>query len=48
MIRFEESVPPNTIRLVKYGDFYRACDHSAWLFQNCIAEHKVMRKYLRK
>ena len=47
MIRFEGSVPPNTIRLVKSGNFYRAYDHSAWLFHSCIAEHKVMRKYLK-
>ena len=42
LIRFEESVPPNTIRLVKSGDFYRACDHSAWLFQSCIAELVIL------
>lgn len=41
-IRFEESVPPNTIRLVKSGDFYRACDHSAWLFKSCIAELVIL------
>lgn len=47
VIKFEEAVPPNTIRLIKSGDFYRAYNHSAWLFQCCIVEHKVMRKYVK-
>ncbi len=47
IIKFEEETPSNTIRLVKSGEFYRAYNHSAWLFQCCIAEHKVMRKYLK-
>ncbi len=45
--KFEEATPPNTIRLIRSGEFYRAYDHSAWLFQCCIAEHKVMRKYVK-
>lgn len=45
--KFEEATPPNTIRLIRSGEFYRAYDHSAWLFQCCITEHKVMRKYVK-
>lgn len=47
VIKFEEEAPSNTIRLVKSGEFYRAYNHSAWLFQCCITEHKVMRKYVK-
>lgn len=46
-IKFEENAPANTIRLIKSGEFYRAFNHSAWLFQCCIAEHKVMRKFIK-
>lgn len=48
IVKFEDEAPANTIRLVKSGEFYRAYNHSAWLFQCCIAEHKVMRKFLKK
>lgn len=48
VVKFEGEAPPNTIRLVKSGEFYRAYNHSAWLFQQCIAEHKVMRKYVKQ
>lgn len=47
VIKFEEEAPANTIRLVKSGEFYRAYNHSAWLFQCFITEHKVMRKYVK-
>lgn len=47
VIKFEDAVPQNTIRLIKSGEFYRAYNHSAWLFQCCIAEHKVMHKYIK-
>ncbi len=47
VINFENGAPPNVIRLVKSGEFYRAYNHSAWLFHRCIAEHKVMRKYIK-
>ena len=48
VVKFEEEKSsPNIIRLVKSGEFYRAYNHSAWLFQCCIAEHKVMRKYVK-
>lgn len=46
-IKFEEEAPEHTIRLVKSGEFYRAYNHSAWLFQCCIAEHKVIRKFVK-
>ncbi len=46
-IRFEEDAPRGVIRLVKSGEFYRAYNHSAWLFQCCIAEHRVIRKYVK-
>ncbi len=46
-IRFEEEAPRGVIRLVKSGEFYRAYNHSAWLFQCCIAEHRVIRKYVK-
>lgn len=48
VVKFEGEAPPKTIRLVKSGEFYRAYNHSAWLFQCCIAEHKVMRKYVKQ
>ncbi len=47
IIKFEENAPANTIRLVKSGEFYRAYNRSAWLFQCCITEYRVMRKYLK-
>lgn len=47
MVRFERTAPPDTIRLVKCGEFYRAYNHSAWLFQTCIIEYKVIRKYVK-
>lgn len=46
-IKFEEEAPEHTIRLIKSGEFYRAYNHSAWLFQCCITEHKVIRKYVK-
>lgn len=47
VIKFESEKPGNIIRLVKSGEFYRAYNHSAWLFQSCITEHKVMRKFVK-
>lgn len=47
VINFENEASPNIIRLVKSGEFYRAYNRSAWLFQSCIAEHRVMRKYIK-
>ena len=47
MIKFEAEAPQNTIRLVKSGGFYRAYNHSAWLFQTCITQYKVIRKFIK-
>lgn len=47
MVKFEAEAPINTIRLVKSGGFYRAYNHSAWLFQSCITQYKVIRKYAK-
>ena len=46
-VKFENEAPKGVIRLIKSGEFWRAYNHSAWLFQCCIAEHKVMRKYVK-
>ncbi|MGM9816738.1 MAG: hypothetical protein ACI304_06735 [Lepagella sp.] len=48
MVKFEEMCPPNTIRLIKHGEFYRAYNHSAWLFQCCITDYKVVRKFVKQ
>ena len=47
VINFENEAALNVIRLVKSGEFYRAYNRSAWLFQSCITEHRVMRKYIK-
>ncbi len=47
VVRFEDEAPINTIRLIKSGEFYRAYNHSAWLFHCCIARHRVMRKFVK-
>ena len=47
IVKFESEAPADTIRLVRSGEFYRAYNHSAWLFQTCITKHKVMRKYVK-
>ena len=46
-LEFENKAATGTIRLVSNGSFYRALNHSAWLFQCCISEFKVMRKYVK-
>lgn len=46
-LKFEEAAPPHTIRLIKSSKFYRAYNHSAWLFYEKIAKHKVMRMHLK-
>lgn len=46
-IKFENAAPPRTIRLIKSGEFWRAYNHSAWLFSCCIVAHKVLRKYVK-
>ncbi len=47
VVKFEDEAPANTIRLIKSGEFYRAYNHSAWLFHCCIARHRVMRKFVK-
>ncbi len=46
-IKFEETAPHGTIRLILSGRFYRAYGHSAWLFINCIADYKIVRKFVK-
>ena len=46
-IEYEKSAPSGTIRLVACNKFYRAFNHSAWLFQSRIAEYKVVRRYIK-
>ena len=46
-IKFEQEAPAGTIRLIQSGDFFRAYNHSAWLFHCCIADHKVIRKFIK-
>ena len=46
-IEYEKSAPSGTIRLVACNKFYRAFNHSAWLFQCRIAEYKVVRRYIK-
>ncbi len=47
IVKFDTEASPGTIRLIESGKFYRAYNHSAWLFHTCLAEHKVMRKYVK-
>ena len=47
MVKFEAEAPKNVIRLAKIGEFYRAYNHSAWLFQTFVTEYKVCRKYIK-
>ncbi len=47
MVKFESEAPKNVIRLAKIGEFYRAYNHSAWLFQTFVTEYKVCRKFIK-
>ena len=47
ILKFEQEAPPSTIRLVQIGEFFRAINHSAWLFHCCIADHKVLSRYIK-
>ena len=47
VINHEEKALPNTIRLVTSGQFYRAYNRSAWLFNTCLVNYKVIRKYIK-
>ena len=46
-IKFENEKPPGVIRLVEANGFYRAYNHSAYLFHQVIAQHKVTRKFVK-
>lgn len=47
-IQFQDEAPKNVIRLIKSGEFYRAYNRSAWLFNVFINEYKVTRKFLKQ
>ena len=47
VIQFETEKKPGVIRLVESNGFYRAYNHSAFLFHSCIARHKVTRKFIK-
>lgn len=47
VIKFENEKPNGVIRLVESNGFYRAYNHSAYLFHQVIAQHKVTRKFAK-
>lgn len=47
IVSFENSKDSNTIRLILSGGFYRAFNHSAWLFSILIQKYSVVRKYVK-
>lgn len=47
VVRFENEKPQGVIRLVEANGFYRAYNHSAFLFHQVIAQHKVTRKFVK-
>ena len=47
VIKFENEAPAGVIRLVEANGFYRAYNHSAFLFHQAIAQHKVTRKFVK-
>ena len=47
VIKFENEKPSGVIRLVEANGFYRAYNHSAYLFHQAIAQHKVTRKFVK-
>lgn len=46
-VKFESEKPTGVIRLVESNGFYRAYNHSAYLFHLVIAQHKVTRKFVK-
>lgn len=44
VIEHENNALPNIIRLVASGQFYRAYNRSAWLFNTCIVSYKVIKE----
>ena len=47
VVKFESEKPEGVIRLVEANGFYRAYNHSAYLFHQVIAQHKVTRKFVK-
>ena len=47
IIKFENEKPKGVVRLVEANGFYRAYNHSAYLFHQAIARHKVTRKFVK-
>ena len=47
VIKFEKEKPEGVVRLVEANGFYRAYDHSAFLFHQAIAQHKMTRKFVK-
>ena len=47
VIKFENEKPNGVVRLVESNGFYRAYNHSAYLFHQVIAQHKVTRKFAK-
>ena len=47
IVKFENEKPKGVIRLVGANGFYRAYNHSAYLFHQAIAQHKVTRKFVK-
>ena len=46
-VKFESEKPTGVIRLVESNGFYRAYNHSAYMFHQVIAQHKVTRKFVK-
>ena len=47
IIKFESEKPHGVVRLVEANGFYRAYNHSAYLFHQAIAKHKVTKKFVK-
>lgn len=47
VVKFENEKPQGVLRLVEANGFYRAYNHSAYLFHQAIAQHKVTRKFVK-
>ena len=47
VVKFENEKPQGVIRLVEANGFYRAYNHSAYLFHQVIAQHKETKKFVK-
>ena len=47
IVKFESEKPKGVVRLVEANGFYRAYNHSAYLFHQAIARHKVTKKFVK-